>query len=113
MKQKAIQETLVTSMSYECFQLHADPAFFLHLLPCCDRNHVKPQVRAGEVTSASITPVPLESLTGLRSPQPPAPAATTNPVQTASDLSSAFSHLSSSSSSLDPSDDSGMPGRGR
>ncbi|XP_036959398.1 la-related protein 4 isoform X1 [Acanthopagrus latus] len=77
------------------------------------RNHVKPQVRAGEVTSASITPVPLESLTGLRSPQPPAPAATTNPVQTASDLSSAFSHLSSSSSSLDPSDDSGMPGRGR
>ncbi|KAM8754444.1 la ribonucleoprotein 4Aa isoform 1-T1 [Acanthopagrus schlegelii] len=77
------------------------------------RNHVKPQVRAGEVTSASITPVPLESLTGLRSPQPPAPASTTNPVQTASDLSSAFSHLSSSSSSLDPSDDSGMAGRGR
>ncbi|XP_032377970.1 la ribonucleoprotein 4Aa isoform X1 [Etheostoma spectabile] len=79
------------------------------------RNHVKPQVRTSEVTSASITPVPLESLTGLRSPQPPAPivtAATSNPVQTASDLASAFSHLSSSPSSLDPSDD-GMAGRGR
>lgn len=84
-----------------------------------NRNHVKPQVRTSEVTSASITPVPLESLTGLRSPQPPAPVVptvpttTTNPVQTASDLSSAYSHLSSSSSSLDPSDDSGMAGRGR
>lgn len=82
-----------------------------------NRNHVKPQVRTSEVTSASITPVPLESLTGLRSPQPPAAIAagttTTIPVQTASDLSSAFSHLSSSSSSLDPSDDSGMAGRGR
>ncbi|KAA8591125.1 hypothetical protein FQN60_002068 [Etheostoma spectabile] len=80
-----------------------------------NRNHVKPQVRTSEVTSASITPVPLESLTGLRSPQPPAPivtAATSNPVQTASDLASAFSHLSSSPSSLDPSDD-GMAGRGR
>ncbi|KAM6929477.1 la ribonucleoprotein 4Aa isoform 1-T1 [Lycodopsis pacificus] len=73
------------------------------------RNHVKPQVRAGEVTSATITPVPLESLTGLRSPQPPPPVATT-PVQAASDLSSAFSHLSSSQ---DPSDDGGMAGRGR
>ncbi|XP_053280783.1 la-related protein 4 isoform X1 [Pleuronectes platessa] len=79
------------------------------------RNHVKPQVRTSEVTAASITPVSLESLTGLRSPQPPAPlaAATTNPVQTVSDLSMAFSHLSSSSSSLDPSDDGGMSGRGR
>ncbi|CAJ1085301.1 la-related protein 4 isoform X2 [Xyrichtys novacula] len=80
-----------------------------------NRNHVKPQVRTGDMTSASITPVPLESLTGLRSPQPPTPvaSATTNPVQTASDLSSAFSHLSSSSSSLDPSDDNSMAGRGR
>lgn len=74
-----------------------------------NRNHVKPQVRTSEVTSASITPVPLESLTGLRNPQPPAPVATTIPVQTASDLSSAFSHLSSS----DPSDDGSMAGRGR
>ncbi|XP_047456808.1 la-related protein 4 isoform X2 [Mugil cephalus] len=80
------------------------------------RNHVKPPARTGEVAPASITPVPLESLTGLRSPQPPAQVAaatTTNPVQTAADLSSAFSHLSSSSSSLDPSDDGGIAGRGR
>lgn len=80
-----------------------------------NRNHVKPQVRTGEVTPGSITPVPLESLTGLRSPQPPPPAAATtaNPVQAPTDLSSAFSHLSSSSSSLDPSDDSSIAGRGR
>ncbi|XP_030589484.1 la ribonucleoprotein 4Aa isoform X2 [Archocentrus centrarchus] len=82
------------------------------------RNHVKPQVRTNEVTSASITPIPLESLAGLRSPQPPAPIAaaavtTTNTIQTTTDLTSAFSHLSSSSSSLDPSDDSGVAGRGR
>ncbi|KAM7404659.1 hypothetical protein PAMP_011986 [Pampus punctatissimus] len=73
-----------------------------------------PLGRTNEVTSASVTPVPLDSLTGLRGPQPPTPvaaAAATNPVQTASDLSSVFSHLSSSS--LDPSDDSGMAGRGR
>ncbi|XP_053173520.1 la-related protein 4 isoform X2 [Scomber japonicus] len=80
-----------------------------------NRNHVKPQGRTNEVTSATITPVPLESLTGLRAPPAPTPvaAATTNSIQTASDMSSAFSHLSSSSSSLDPSDDSGMAGRGR
>ncbi|KAL6119729.1 larp4 [Pungitius sinensis] len=72
-----------------------------------NRNHVKPQVRTGEVTSASLTPVPLESLTGLRSPQP---AATVAAVQTASDLNSAFSHLSCSA---DPSDDGGVAGRGR
>ncbi|XP_028265686.1 la ribonucleoprotein 4Aa isoform X2 [Parambassis ranga] len=83
-----------------------------------NRNHVKPQVRTNEVTSASITPVPLDSLTGLRSPQPLTPVAaaaanTTNLVQTTTDLSSAFSHLSSSSSSLDPSDEGGMASRGR
>lgn len=79
------------------------------------RNHVKPQVRTSEVTPAAIPPVSLESLTGLRSPQlstPVGPSTTTNPVQTASDLSTAFSHLSSASS-LDPSDDGGMAGRGR
>ncbi|XP_063319866.1 la ribonucleoprotein 4Aa isoform X1 [Pelmatolapia mariae] len=81
------------------------------------RNHVKPQVRPNDVTSASITPVPLESLTGLRSPQPPAPNATaavstTNTVQTTTDLTMAFSHLPPSSS-LDASDDSGVAGRGR
>ncbi|KAM9342677.1 la ribonucleoprotein 4Aa isoform 2-T2 [Pholidichthys leucotaenia] len=77
------------------------------------RNHVKPQVRTSDVTSASITPVPLESLTGLRNPQPPTSlvaATTTNPIQTPTDLSSAFSHLSTAS---DPSDDGNMAGRGR
>ncbi|XP_019737099.1 la ribonucleoprotein 4Aa isoform X1 [Hippocampus comes] len=74
------------------------------------RNHVKPPVRANEVTPTSIAPVPLESLTRLRSPQPHAPL---NTAQAASDLSSMFSHLSSSSSSLDPNDDNNMAGRGR
>ncbi|XP_007556761.1 la ribonucleoprotein 4Aa isoform X1 [Poecilia formosa] len=77
------------------------------------RNHVKPQIRTSEVTAASITPVPLESLTGLRSPQPPVIGAPTSTHQTTADITSAFSQLSSSSSSLDPNDDSGMAGRGR
>uniref|UniRef100_A0A8C6Q081 La ribonucleoprotein 4Aa n=1 Tax=Nothobranchius furzeri TaxID=105023 RepID=A0A8C6Q081_NOTFU len=78
------------------------------------RNHVKPQVRTSEVCPAPLTPVPLESLTGLRSPQPPVVVATVTPTnQTANDLASAFSQLSSSSSCLDPSDDGGMAGRGR
>uniref|UniRef100_A0A096MEU7 La ribonucleoprotein 4Aa n=1 Tax=Poecilia formosa TaxID=48698 RepID=A0A096MEU7_POEFO len=78
-----------------------------------NRNHVKPQIRTSEVTAASITPVPLESLTGLRSPQPPVIGAPTSTHQTTADITSAFSQLSSSSSSLDPNDDSGMAGRGR
>uniref|UniRef100_A0A8C7S6I4 La ribonucleoprotein 4Aa n=1 Tax=Oncorhynchus mykiss TaxID=8022 RepID=A0A8C7S6I4_ONCMY len=74
------------------------------------RNHVKPQVgRPGEVTPTSVAPVPLESLTGLRSPQPP----TTNPgpLQTPPDPTSTFPHLSSTSS--DPNDDGSMSVRGR
>ncbi|XP_008411778.1 la ribonucleoprotein 4Aa isoform X2 [Poecilia reticulata] len=78
-----------------------------------NRNHVKPQIRTSEVTAASITPVPLESLTGLRSPQPPVIGAPTSAHQTTADITSAFSQLSSSSSSLDPNDDNGMAGRGR
>lgn len=78
-----------------------------------NRNHVKPQIRTSEVTAASITPVPLESLTGLRSPQPPVIGAPTSTHQATADITSAFSQLSSSSSSLDPNDDSGMAGRGR
>ncbi|XP_023847562.1 la-related protein 4 isoform X1 [Salvelinus sp. IW2-2015] len=79
-----------------------------------NRNHVKPQVgRPGEVTPTSVAPVPLESLTGLRSPQPP----TTNPgpgplqTQTPPDPTSTFPHLSSTSS--DPNDDGSMSVRGR
>ncbi|KAJ3586963.1 hypothetical protein NHX12_013354 [Muraenolepis orangiensis] len=66
------------------------------------RNHAKPQGRAGEVAPASVTPVPLESLTGLRSPQPPTPT----------ELASAFPNLSGATSSLDLNDD-GMAGRCR
>lgn len=79
-----------------------------------NRNHVKPQVRPSDVTP-SITPVPLESLTGLRSPQPQTPVSATSsaPIPTPTELSAAFSHLSSSSSSLDPSEDGSMAGRGR
>lgn len=80
--------------------------------PSSSRNHVKPQVgRPGEVTPTSVAPVPLESLTGLRSPQPP----TTNPgplqTQTPPDPISTFPHLSSTSS--DPNDDGSMSVRGR
>uniref|UniRef100_A0A3B3CJE9 La ribonucleoprotein 4Aa n=1 Tax=Oryzias melastigma TaxID=30732 RepID=A0A3B3CJE9_ORYME len=76
-----------------------------------NRNHVKPQMRS-EVSPTSLTP---DTVTALRSPQSPAPVAavTTNPVITATDLSSAFSHPVASSSSLDPSDDNGGAGRGR
>uniref|UniRef100_H3DCC1 La ribonucleoprotein 4Aa n=1 Tax=Tetraodon nigroviridis TaxID=99883 RepID=H3DCC1_TETNG len=78
------------------------------------RNHIKPQVRSGEVAVASVTTVPLESLSGLRSPQPATPVPPTNAsaalVQTA-DLGSAFPHLSSSL--LDPGDDGSLSGRGR
>lgn len=79
-----------------------------------NRNHVKPQVRPNDVTP-TITPVPLESLPGLRSPQPQTPvsAAASGPLPTPTDLSAAFSHLSSSSSSLDPSEDGSLAGRGR
>ncbi|KAL1020738.1 hypothetical protein UPYG_G00004030 [Umbra pygmaea] len=75
------------------------------------RNHVKPPVgRPGDVTSTSVAPVPLESLTGLRSPQPPSSTPGTLQSQTPPDLSSAFPHLATST---DPNDDGSMAGRGR
>ncbi|XP_011475342.1 la-related protein 4 isoform X1 [Oryzias latipes] len=72
------------------------------------RSHMKPQMRS-EVCPASLTP---DTVTALRSTQSPAPAAAvaTNPVITATELSSAFLHPVAS---LDPSDDSGGAGRGR
>ncbi|KAK6308475.1 hypothetical protein J4Q44_G00217460 [Coregonus suidteri] len=79
-----------------------------------NRNHVKPQVgRPGEVTPTSVAPVSLESLTGLRSPQPPTTTPGPGPLQTQTppDLTSAFPHLSSTSS--DPNDDGSMSVRGR
>uniref|UniRef100_A0A4W5QGC5 La ribonucleoprotein 4 n=1 Tax=Hucho hucho TaxID=62062 RepID=A0A4W5QGC5_9TELE len=70
------------------------------------RAHVKPQVgRPGEVA-----PVPLESLTGLRSPQPPTTGPGPLQTQTPPDLTSTFPHLSTSS---DLNDDGSMAGRGR
>uniref|UniRef100_A0A8C5F629 La ribonucleoprotein 4Aa n=1 Tax=Gadus morhua TaxID=8049 RepID=A0A8C5F629_GADMO len=84
------------------------------------RNHVKPQGRTGEVAPASVTPVPLESLTGLRSPQPLSCVSnntTSNHgnshAQTPADLASAFPLLSAATSPLDLNDDGGMAGRGR
>lgn len=79
-----------------------------------NRHQVKPQVRSNDVTP-SITPVPLDSLPGLHSPQPQTPvsASASGPIPTPTDLSTAFSHLSSSSSSLDPSEDGSLAGRGR
>ncbi|KAM9785518.1 la ribonucleoprotein 4Aa, partial [Neosynchiropus ocellatus] len=67
------------------------------------RNQLKPQARASEAS------VPLESLTGLRSPQPPHPGATTPAVQTPAELAAAFSHLSS----LECGDDASAAARGR
>lgn len=70
----------------------------------------------------TVTPVPLESLTGLRSPQPLpcAPNTTTSsnhgnsPAQTPAELTSAFPHLSAAAASpLDLNDDGSMAGRGR
>ncbi|KAJ8017098.1 hypothetical protein DPEC_G00014240 [Dallia pectoralis] len=78
-----------------------------------NRNHVKPVVgRPGDVTPTSVAPVPLESLTGLRSPQP-APATTTPgplPTQTPPDMTAALPLLCPSS---DPNDDGSVAGRGR
>ena len=90
------------------------------LCPSGNRNHVKPQGRTGEVAPASVTPVPLESLTGLRSPQPLSCVSNNtttnhgnNHAQTPTDLASAFPHLSAATSSLDLNDDGSMAGRGR
>uniref|UniRef100_A0A8C8JRG8 HTH La-type RNA-binding domain-containing protein n=1 Tax=Oncorhynchus tshawytscha TaxID=74940 RepID=A0A8C8JRG8_ONCTS len=70
------------------------------------RAHVKPQVgRPGEVAS-----VPLESLTGMRSPQPPTAGPGPLQTQTPPDLTSAFPLISTSS---DLNDDGSMAGRGR
>ncbi|CAL8368460.1 unnamed protein product [Lota lota] len=88
-----------------------------------NRNHVKPQGRPSEVAPASVTPVPLESLTGLRSPQPLSCVSSNNNntttnhgnnlAQTPTDLASAFPHLSAATSPLDLNDDGSMAGRGR
>ncbi|KTG32387.1 hypothetical protein cypCar_00027400, partial [Cyprinus carpio] len=71
------------------------------------RNHVKPQTRANDGLSSTVSPVALvDGLSGLHSPQPPSSA---GPVLSSTDLNSSFPHLASN----DPNDDGTMAGRGR
>ncbi|XP_060794430.1 la ribonucleoprotein 4Aa isoform X2 [Neoarius graeffei] len=69
------------------------------------RNHVKPQTR---VNDGLVSTVPTVSVVdGLRSPQPPA---SSNSVLAASELSTPFPHLTTST---EPNDDGTVAGRGR
>ncbi|KAI2649688.1 ATP-dependent 6-phosphofructokinase, muscle type [Labeo rohita] len=64
-----------------------------------NRNHVKPQTRANDGLSSTVSPVALvDGLSGLHSPQPPSSA---GPVLSSSELNSSFPHLASN----DPTDD--------
>lgn len=67
------------------------------------RNQLKPPVRSNEAMA------PLESLTGLRCPQPALPNSSTQLVQSPAELVAAFSHLSS----LDYGEDASAAARGR
>ncbi|KTG47900.1 hypothetical protein cypCar_00004927 [Cyprinus carpio] len=72
-----------------------------------NRNHVKPQTRANDGLSSTVSPVALvDGLSGLHSPQPPSSA---GPVLSSTELTSSFPHLASN----DPTDDGTMAGRGR
>ncbi|XP_053706433.1 la-related protein 4 isoform X1 [Synchiropus splendidus] len=73
------------------------------------RNQLKPQVRSSSSSSSSEASVPLESLTGLRSPQPSLANSTAHVVQTPAELAVAFSHLSS----LECGEDVSAAARGR
>ncbi|XP_067302158.1 la ribonucleoprotein 4Aa isoform X4 [Pseudorasbora parva] len=71
------------------------------------RNHVKPQARANDGLSSTVSPVALvDGLSGLHSPQPPSSG---GPVLSSTDLNSSFPHLASN----DLTDDGTMAGRGR
>uniref|UniRef100_A0A671TE50 ATP-dependent 6-phosphofructokinase, muscle type-like n=1 Tax=Sinocyclocheilus anshuiensis TaxID=1608454 RepID=A0A671TE50_9TELE len=71
------------------------------------RNHVKPQTRANDGLSSTVSPMALvDGLSGLHSPQPPSSA---GPVTSSTELNSSFPHLASN----DPNDDGTMAGRGR
>ncbi|XP_016333872.1 la-related protein 4-like isoform X2 [Sinocyclocheilus anshuiensis] len=71
------------------------------------RNHVKPQTRANDGLSSTVSLVALvDGLSGLHSPQPPSSA---GPVLSSTELNSSFPHLASN----DPTDDGTMAGRGR
>lgn len=68
---------------------------------------MKPQTRANDGLSSTVSPVALvDGLSGLHSPQPPSSA---GPVLTYTELNSSFPHLASN----DPTDDGTMAGRGR
>lgn len=72
-----------------------------------NRNHVKPQTRANDGLSSTVSPVALvDGLSGLHSPQPPSSA---GPVLSSAELNSSFPHLASN----EPNDDGTMAGRGR
>ncbi|XP_039507726.1 la-related protein 4 isoform X4 [Pimephales promelas] len=72
-----------------------------------NRNHVKPQTRANDGLSSTVSPVALvDGLSGLHSPQPPSSG---GPVLSSTEINTSFSHLSSN----DPTDDGIMAGRGR
>ncbi|XP_026092543.1 la-related protein 4-like isoform X2 [Carassius auratus] len=72
-----------------------------------NRNHVKPQTRANDGLSSTVSPVALvDGLSGLHSPQPPSSA---GPVLSSTELNSSFPHLASN----DPNDDGTMVGHGR
>uniref|UniRef100_A0A673NK89 La-related protein 4-like n=1 Tax=Sinocyclocheilus rhinocerous TaxID=307959 RepID=A0A673NK89_9TELE len=72
-----------------------------------NRNHVKPQTRANDGLSSTVSPVALvDGLSGLHSPQPPSSA---GPVLSSTEFNSSFPHLASN----DPNDDGTMAGRGR
>ncbi|XP_052396962.1 la-related protein 4 isoform X2 [Carassius gibelio] len=72
-----------------------------------NRNHVKPQTRANDGLSSTVSPVALvDGLSGLHSPQPPS---STGPVLSSTELNSSFPRLGSN----DPNDDGTMVGHGR
>ncbi|XP_051735685.1 la-related protein 4 isoform X3 [Ctenopharyngodon idella] len=72
-----------------------------------NRNHVKPQTRANDGLSSTVSPVALvDGLSGLHSPQPPSSG---GPVLSSTELNSSFPHLVSN----DLTDDGTMAGRGR
>ncbi|XP_051515382.1 la-related protein 4-like isoform X3 [Myxocyprinus asiaticus] len=71
------------------------------------RNHVKPQTRANDGLSSTVSPVTVvDGLSGLHSPQPPTSSGS---LLSSTELNSSFPHLASN----EPTDDSNMAGRGR
>ncbi|TRZ00035.1 hypothetical protein DNTS_033581 [Danionella cerebrum] len=71
------------------------------------RNHVKPQLRAADGLSSTVSPVALvDGVSSLHSPQP---ASSTGLMLSSTELNSSFPHLASN----EPSEDGTITGRGR